>query len=138
MPRKLSGQSVNTRSDASCRHSLGLLIGALLFCAVERWLQSNDFLFRFRSVFAAGRAAGKVLYVEANRSEMLILGNGRVDNGLVPRKLREAFNLPLERDASARHRLVVASAALVERHGVCGLDARAGGVRWDHPEVHLL
>lgn len=99
MPQQLSIQSTSMQSSGRRRPGLGLLIGALLLCAVEAWLHTDGFLYRFRSVFAAGRAMDKVLYVEANRPELLILGNSRADNGFDPWTLRRALDLPLERGA---------------------------------------
>lgn len=81
------------------RPGLGLLLGALMLCVVELWLHTDGFLFRFRSAFAAGRAMDKVLFVEANRPELLILGNSRADNAFDPRTVRRALDLPIERDA---------------------------------------
>ena len=86
------------------RPGLGLLVGVMLLLSVETWLHSDDFPYRFRSVFAAGRAMDKVLFVEANCPSLLIVGNSRADNafdvGVVRRvaelpQLPRAFNLGL-------------------------------------------
>ena len=78
---------------------MGLLTAACLLLAVELFLHTDAFLVRYRSVFAAGRALDKVLYVETHRPELLILGNSRADNGFDPVTLRSALDLGLERPA---------------------------------------
>lgn len=71
----------------------GLAIGCLLLGAVEAWLHSDDFLHRFRAVFAAGRAMDKILTVTDHPPELLVLGNSRVDNGIEPGVMEETLTL---------------------------------------------
>lgn len=78
----------------------GLAIAALLLAGVEAFLHTDSFLYRYRSVFAAGRAMDKLLALEANPSAVIALGNSRVDNGFHPDVLQQeaglkAFNLGL-------------------------------------------
>jgi hypothetical protein len=67
----------------------GGVIGLLLLVFVETWLHTDDFLYRYRSVFATGRAMGKLQYVRSNTPALLVLGNSRIDNGFIPRILLE-------------------------------------------------
>lgn len=83
-PREQPMPLPENRSGTLRRPGLGLLIGMLLLGAVEVWLHSDHFLYRFRSVFAAGRAMDKVRFVESSPPEVLILGNSRADNGFAP------------------------------------------------------
>lgn len=119
-------------AGSSRRPGRGLLVAAVLLVAVEAWLHTDHFLYRFRSVFAAGRAMDKVLHVEASRPELLIVGNSRADNAFDPRTVlaaldtrrpRSAFNLGLP---GADTRVL---AGVVDR-----LDSRAafgdGGIRY--------
>lgn len=64
-------------------------MGLLLLALAETWLHTDDFLYRYRSVFATGRAFGKLHYVESLPPALLVLGNSRVDNGFDPRTLLE-------------------------------------------------
>ncbi len=64
-------------------------VALLLLALVEAWLHSDDFLYRYRSVFATGRAMDKLHYVESHTPALLVLGNSRVDNGFDPRTLLE-------------------------------------------------
>ncbi len=78
----------------------GALIALLLLAGVEAVLHTDSFLYRYRSVFAAGRAMDKLLALEAAPATVLAVGNSRVDNGIHPEVfLREtglrAFNLGL-------------------------------------------
>ena len=79
---------------------LGTLIAALLLVGVEAILHADAFLYRYRSVFAAGRAMDKLLALEARPATVLAVGNSHVDNGFSPAVfVREAglsaFNLGL-------------------------------------------
>ena len=70
---------------------------ALLLC-FELALHSDAVLQRYRAVFAVGRAIDKIAYVERTHPALLILGNSRADNGIVPATLLgssgvRAFNL---------------------------------------------
>jgi hypothetical protein len=80
------------------------LVALLCLAALEAWLHTDDFPFRFRSVFAVGRAIDKLQYAERHCPELLILGNSRADNAFDPKTLlaagttfrpRSAFNLGL-------------------------------------------
>jgi hypothetical protein len=63
---------------------LGLAFGLLLLLAAEAVLHTDAFFYRYRAVFAAGRAMDKLRYVEATVPALLIMGNSRVDNGFDP------------------------------------------------------
>jgi len=71
----------------------------VLLLFVELWLHTDSFLHRYRSVFAAGRALDKVLYVETNCPTLLIIGNSRADNGFDPRTIQRDIGLALPRGA---------------------------------------
>lgn len=78
----------------------GLLVSLLLLAGVEALLHSDTFLYRYRSVFAAGRAMDKLLAFEAAPAPVLAIGNSRVDNGFFPAVMQRetglrAFNLGL-------------------------------------------
>lgn len=78
----------------------GGLVALLLLACVEAVLHTDAFLYRYRSVFAAGRAMDKVLAVEAKPATVLAVGNSRVDNGIHPGEFQRetgltAFNLGL-------------------------------------------
>ena len=66
-----------------------------LLAAIELSMHSDVLLYRYRSVFAVGRAMDKLRYVEHFEPAFLIAGNSRVDNGFDPDTL-------LGPDASAR------------------------------------
>lgn len=65
-------------------HGKGLAVGLLLLLGVELYLHSDDFLHRYRSVFAVGRAADKVRHVAEIQPALVFIGNSRVDNGIAP------------------------------------------------------
>ena len=80
----------------------GVAIALLVLLGVEALLHSDWLMHRLRSVFAAGRAFDKVLYVEQQPPRLLILGNSRIDNGIDPVTLADriqpgmaGFNLGL-------------------------------------------
>lgn len=58
-----------------------VLAWLLLF---ELALHSDAVLWRYRSVFAAGRATDKLRWVQTHRPSVLIAGNSRIDNGVDP------------------------------------------------------
>ena len=89
----------------------GVLVAIALLLIVEAWVHADAFLHRYRSVFAAGRAMDKVLFVESARPRLVVAGNSRVDNGFDPAVL--AAGLGLDQTASAFNL------------GVPGADARA-------------
>ena len=79
---------------------VGTLVALLLLAGVEYVLHTDAFLYRYRAVFAAGRAMDKLLALEAAPPTVLAVGNSRVDNGVHPEVFaREtglrAFNLGL-------------------------------------------
>lgn len=109
----------------------GALIALALLAACEAVLHTDAFLHRYRSVFAAGRAMDKILAAEALAPELLVLGNSRVDNGIVPDVLQagtgaSAFNLGLPgADACTVHgvvRRLQARGTLRARTVLLGLD----------------
>ncbi len=91
--------AAGTGRPALPRPGRGLLVALLLLALVEASLHTNAFLYRFRSVFAAGRALDKVLYVESHRPSLLILGNSRADNGFDPRTVERTLGIALPRGA---------------------------------------
>lgn len=56
----------------------------MILLAAEAVLHTDAFCYRYRAVFAAGRAMDKLRYVESNPPTLLIVGNSRVDNGFDP------------------------------------------------------
>jgi hypothetical protein len=59
-----------------------------LLGVVELCLHTDAFLQRYRSVFAVGRAAAKLHYVESHVPTVLLIGNSRVDNDFDPATLQ--------------------------------------------------
>ncbi|HET9644028.1 MAG TPA: hypothetical protein VFP68_11870 [Burkholderiaceae bacterium] len=55
-----------------------------MIALLEAALHGDALLHRLRSVFAAGRALDKLLYVQSHRPQLLIIGNSRADNGFDP------------------------------------------------------
>lgn len=62
----------------------GFVFALALLAIAEAWLHSDDFLYRYRSVFAVGRAMDKLRYVESHAPAVVIVGNSRVDNAFDP------------------------------------------------------
>jgi hypothetical protein len=62
----------------------GIAFALALLGAVEAYLHTDEFLYRFRGVFAAGRVMDKLRFVETHPPDILIIGNSRVDNGFDP------------------------------------------------------
>jgi len=89
----------------------GFGFGLALLFAVEACLHTDEFLYRYRSVFAVGRAMDKLRYVESRVPGILIVGNSRVDNAFDPKTLQAA----LPRVASGQ----------IFNLGMPGADARA-------------
>lgn len=95
----------------------GALFAVVLLALVEAGLHSDAFLYRYRSVFAVGRAMDKLRYVESQVPQVLIAGNSRVDNAFDPVTLQanlpgtapgEVFNLGMPgADARAFHGVLV-------------------------------
>jgi len=69
----------------------GFVFGLALLFAVEAYLHTDEFLYRYRSVFAVGRAMDKLRYVESHTPTILIVGNSRVDNAFDPKTLQAAL-----------------------------------------------
>lgn len=69
-----------------------MLFAVLLLALAEGALHADAFLYRYRSVFAVGRAVDKIRYVEAHLPRVLVAGNSRVDNAFDPITLQA--NLP--------------------------------------------
>ena len=65
-------------------HGKGIIVGLLILLGIELYLHNDDFLHRYRSVFAVGRAADKIAYVAKMQPPIVFLGNSRVDNGIAP------------------------------------------------------
>jgi hypothetical protein len=64
-----------------------MLLGA------ELYLHNEDFLHRYRSVFAVGRAADKITHVVRMQPAIVFMGNSRVDNGIAPEVVSSTLNL---------------------------------------------
>ena len=100
-----------------CAPGAGALFAVVLLVLAEGALHSDAFLYRYRSVFAVGRAMDKVRYVESHVPHVLIAGNSRVDNAFDPVTLQthlpgtqtgEVFNLGMPgADARAFHGILV-------------------------------
>ncbi|HMM74265.1 MAG TPA: hypothetical protein PJ986_01060 [Gammaproteobacteria bacterium] len=98
--RTANERSLSPRGRPWRRPFAGTLVALLLLAGVESALHTDFFLYRYRSVFAAGRAMDKLLALEAEPTPVLAVGNSRVDNGIHPEIfLRETgqrvFNLGL-------------------------------------------
>lgn len=70
---------------------LGVVVAVLMLAGAEALLHSDDFMYRLRAVFAVGRAFDKVLHVEHDTPQWLVLGNSRVDNAIDPRTVARAL-----------------------------------------------
>ena len=68
----------------TARPGLGLVFALLLLLCAEAALHTDAFLYRYRSVFAAGRAMDKIRFIESNAPSVLIVGDSRVDNAFDP------------------------------------------------------
>ncbi len=71
----------------------GLLAALIILLGTELYLHNDDFLYRYRSVFAVGRAADKLSYIRNTKPDIIFLGNSRVDNGIDPKVIADRFNL---------------------------------------------
>jgi len=60
-------------------------LALLLTGLVELALHSESVMFRYRAVFAQGRAYDKLFEVERRPPQILFIGNSRTDNGIDPR-----------------------------------------------------
>lgn len=65
----------------------GIICALLLLSIAEALLHSDGFLYKYRSVFATGRAMDKILFVEKTTPQLIMIGNSRVDNGFDPKTL---------------------------------------------------
>ena len=65
----------------------------LLLLAFEAALHCDVWLYRYRSVFAAGRAQDKILHAASQQPAALFIGNSRTDNGLSPTAFRAGAGL---------------------------------------------
>ena len=74
----------------------GVIIGLLVLLGVELYLHNDDFLHRYRSVFAVGRAADKITHVVKMQPTIVFMGNSRVDNGVAPELVSSILNLRRE------------------------------------------
>lgn len=115
-------------SRSVARPGRGLLVALILLLVVEVWLHTDDFLLKFRSVFAAGRAMDKVVFAEQQRPGLLVLGNSRADNGFDPRTLLANFDPDLPRGAfnlglpGADMRVLAGIVERLDRRGAFGGD----------------
>lgn len=98
-PKLLSLRVPPGRNAKLQRPGLGLLVAAIFLGSVEFWLHTDGFLHHYRSVFAAGRALDKTIFVETHCPELLILGNSRADNGFDPNTVRDKLDFPLRQGA---------------------------------------
>lgn len=76
----------------------GALFAVFLLLLTEISLHTDTFLFKYRSVFAAGRLMDKLEAVNTLPVNLLALGNSRTDNGIDPIVIKQtthdnAFNL---------------------------------------------
>lgn len=85
----------------------------VLLCA-EWAFHSEAVMYRYRSVFAVGRAIDKLHYVESHPPHLLFLGNSRTDNGIDPRVLAPILGQP----ASFTFNLGMPGANLLSYHGI--------------------
>jgi len=69
----------------------------LLVGLTELALHNEAVLFRYRSVFALGRAYDKLFEVERHPPAILFVGNSRTDNGIDPRTVSRAWPDPSPR-----------------------------------------
>jgi hypothetical protein len=74
-------------------HGKGIFVGLLILCSFELYLHNDDFLERYRSVFAVGRAADKINFVAKTQPTMVVMGNSRVDNGINPGVIASSLHL---------------------------------------------
>lgn len=94
---------------------------AALLLAAECALHSEAVMYRYRSVFAVGRAIDKLHYLEAHPPHLLFLGNSRTDNGIDPHALAPILGQP----ASFSFNLGMPGANLLTFYGVVvRLDAK--------------
>jgi hypothetical protein len=90
-------------------------IALALLASFELALHSDAVIERYRAVFAVGRAADKIAHVERTRPALLLLGNSRADNGVVPDAVLAAAGRP---DGVAAFNLGMPGANALVLHGV--------------------
>jgi hypothetical protein len=73
-----------SRRDLTRWPGLGAAFALLLLLVPEALLHTDGFFYRYRAVFATGRAMDKLRHIEAIVPTLLIVGNSRVDNGFDP------------------------------------------------------
>jgi len=66
----------------------------VLLLGFEAALHCDAWLYRYRSVFAAGRAEDKMRHAARQQPDTLFVGNSRTDNGLSPAAFRAGADLP--------------------------------------------
>lgn len=66
-------------------------LALLLTGLVELALHSEAVMFRYRAVFAQGRAYDKLFEVERRPPQILFIGNSRTDNGIDPRAVERVW-----------------------------------------------
>ncbi len=66
----------------------------VLLLVFEAALHCDAWLYRYRSVFAAGRAEDKMRHAARQQPDTLFVGNSRTDNGLSPAAFRAGADLP--------------------------------------------
>ncbi len=115
-------RGVMQRSSWLYAPGAGFVFALVLLGTVETYLHSDAFLYRYRSVFAVGRAMDKLRYVELHVPSVVIVGNSRVDNAFDPVTLQahlpgvekgQVFNLGMPgADARALYGILVRMASL--------------------------
>lgn len=84
------------KDNAIGRSGKGIIVGLLILLAFELYLHNEDFLHRYRSVFAVGRAADKIEYAAQVQPGIIFLGNSRVDNGIAPKVVASTLGVQKE------------------------------------------
>lgn len=74
-------------------HGKGVLVSLMVLFGIELYLHNDDFLHRYRSVFAVGRAADKIVHVVEMQPTIVFMGNSRVDNGIAPESVSSILDL---------------------------------------------
>jgi len=71
----------------------GIVSALVILLGVELYLHNDDFLHRYRSVFAVGRAADKLKFASTEKPELIFLGNSRVDNAIDPNTVAKTLGV---------------------------------------------
>jgi hypothetical protein len=94
---------------------------ALIVLCVELALHSESVIYRYRSVYAVGRAIDKLHFVEKHPPRVLFMGNSRIDNGVDPLAITRVLGWP----SSHGFNLGLPGANLLIQHGIVKrLDAK--------------